>query len=64
MEKLLTLREARAVLGLSPHTLRSWARLRKLPVIRLGARRLRVRPADLEALMKKSHVPALAGNGR
>jgi len=47
MTKLLTLREAGESFGVSPHTIRRWARLGKLPVVRLGGRTIRFRPEDL-----------------
>jgi excisionase family DNA binding protein len=52
MEKLLTLAEVGAVLRLSHHTLRRWAKAGVLPVVRFGRRRVRVRPVDLERLMR------------
>ncbi len=58
MTRLLTLAEAGALYAVSPHTLRRWARLGKLPVVRLGGRTIRFRPEDLESAVKARLVPA------
>ena len=58
MTRLLTLTEAGELYGISPHTIRRWARLGKLPVVRLGGRTLRFRVEDLENTVKERRVPA------
>lgn len=58
MQKLLTFKEAGETYGVSRFTLRRWARLGRLPVVRLGARTLRLRPEDLEAVVQANWHPA------
>jgi excisionase family DNA binding protein len=54
----LSVREAAARLGVSPHTLRGWAKYqRRVPYLRLG-RRLVFRPADLDAFEAACRVGA------
>lgn len=48
---LLTTAETAARLGLSPHTIRLWAKTGKLPVIYLSERSVRFRVEDVEALI-------------
>ena len=53
-----SLREAAERLGVSPFTLRNWAKYqRRVSYLRLG-RRIVFRPADLEAFEKASRVAA------
>jgi excisionase family DNA binding protein len=55
----LTLQLAAQRLGISPHTLRTWAVYQhRLPFLRLGGRRLLFRVADLEAFERASLVEA------
>ncbi len=55
----LSLRDASRRLGVSPHTLRSWAVYgRRMPFLRLG-RRLLFAPRDLEAFEARCRVEAL-----
>ncbi len=56
--RLLKLKEAGELYGVSPHTLRRWARIGKLPVVRLGGRTVRFRPEDLESVVRAKLVPA------
>lgn len=58
MERLLGLREAGELYGMSHHTLLRWCRIGKLPVVKLGRRVLRVRASDLERFINQSLVPA------
>lgn len=58
MQKLLTFREAGETYRVSRFTLRRWARIGRLPVVRLGVRTLRLRPEDLEAVVQASWHPA------
>jgi excisionase family DNA binding protein len=54
----LTLKDAARRLGVSPHTLRSWAVYQhRLPFFRVG-RRLLFAPADLEAFLALHRVAA------
>jgi hypothetical protein len=52
MERLLTFREAQDLGFGSRYSLRRWARLGRISVVKLGARTLRLRQADLEAFVK------------
>ncbi len=58
MEKLLTFAEAEQQGLGSRYTLARWARLGKLPVVKLGKRSLRLRPSDLEAFIRANTQPA------
>ena len=58
MQKLLTFQEAGERYSMSRYTLRRWARLGRLPVVRLGTRTLRLRPEDLEAVVQANWHPA------
>jgi excisionase family DNA binding protein len=55
--RLLTVEEAARVSGLSPHTIRAWARAHKIPFRRLGKRML-FHPTDLESVVTAALVPA------
>ncbi len=57
--ELLTIAEASALLRLRPSTLRAWILRRKLPYCKVG-RLVRIRRADVEALIADSVVPARA----
>jgi len=59
-DRLLDVREAAALLGLSPGTLYQWAYKRRIPVVKLLGRRgaLRFRLSDVERLIKDSVRPA------
>jgi excisionase family DNA binding protein len=60
-EANLSLVQAAARLGVSPYTLRGWAKYgRRLPYLRLG-RRLLFRPEDLEAFERRCFVAAAEG---
>jgi excisionase family DNA binding protein len=54
---LLTLPEAAALLRLKVSTLRAWTLCRKIPYYKVG-RLVRIRRADVEALITASVVPA------
>ncbi len=58
MERLLNVNEAAAMTGVSVFTMRRWARLQRVAVVKLTGRSLRFRTSDLEALVKKSLQPA------
>ncbi|WP_395095206.1 helix-turn-helix domain-containing protein [Armatimonas sp.] len=51
MEDWLTIKEAAEMLKLSEHTVRDQVRLGKIPATKLGHRTVRVRRADIEALL-------------
>lgn len=57
MPELLTIPEAAALLRLKPSTLRAWILWRKIPYYKMG-RLVRMRRADVEALIAASLVPA------
>lgn len=60
----LSLVQAAARLGVSPYTLRGWARYqRRVPYLRLG-RRLMFRPEDLEAFEQRCRVAAVDEGNR
>jgi excisionase family DNA binding protein len=56
-EQLLSVDEAAHALGLSPFTVRVWARVRRIPCRRLG-RRVLFHPVDLESVVAPALVPA------
>lgn len=57
-EPCVTLKEAARRLGVSPFTLRAWARYhRRLPFFKLG-HRLMFAPSDLDEFLRASRVPA------
>ncbi len=49
--------------GISRHTWRSWIRVGKIPVIRLG-RRVRVAEEDYRRFLAENRVPAREGEGK
>jgi excisionase family DNA binding protein len=57
MGALLTLPEAGSLLRLKTSTLRAWVLRRKIPYVKVG-RLVRVRRADVEALISASIMPA------
>ncbi len=54
---LLTLPEAASLLRLRVSTLRAWILQRRIPYVKVG-RLVRLRRADVEALIERSVVPA------
>jgi excisionase family DNA binding protein len=56
-QSLLTVPEGAATLRLKPSTIRAWILQRRIPHLKLGGRVL-LRRSDLEALLRKSLVPA------
>jgi len=58
---LLTIGEAAARLAVHPRTFRGWLAAGKLPHVRLGARAVRIDPADLEDFIERSRQPAERG---
>ena len=55
--ELLTIAEAAAMLRLRPSTVRAWILRRKVPYCKVG-RLVRIRRADVEAIVAQSLVPA------
>lgn len=58
MERLLSLDEAADLAGVSKFTLRRWARIQRVGVVRLSARAIRFRTSDLEKLVQTHLEPA------
>jgi excisionase family DNA binding protein len=58
MERLLNLEEAADLTGVSRFTLRRWAKLQRVAVVRLSARAIRFRQSDLDALVRTHLSPA------
>ena len=57
--KLLTREQAAEFIGMRPQTLACWAMTGKnLPVVKVSARAVRYRLADLEAFISRRTVPA------
>ena len=50
-DRILTTKEAAAMLRISPSTLREWAAKRTIPHFRLGPKTLRFRTVDLEEFL-------------
>src|ERR1700749_3467381 len=50
-EELLTVAEVAGQLKLNQQTIRNWIDRGELPAVRLGSRRVRIRRADLDALL-------------
>lgn len=57
-DKLLTIEEAAARLGLKPVTLRMWAARRKIARCKLG-RAVRIPASEVERIIASSLIPAL-----
>ena len=53
----LSIKSAAAIAGVSPFTLRSWLRQRRLAHLRLG-RRIVIDPQDLEKFLQANRVEA------
>lgn len=58
VDGLLRVPEAAALLGLKPATVRAWLLQRKLPCVRLSARAVRLRRADVERFISEGFVGA------
>ena len=63
IQRLLSIDEAAARLGVSKYTLRGWLFQRRLPHVKLG-RRVLVDPNDLDRFIETSRVKAVAFDGR
>jgi excisionase family DNA binding protein len=50
-ERLLTVAEAARRLDVSPSTVWRWIDARRLPAVRVGMRKIRIRSADVEAMV-------------
>ena len=58
MERLLSLDEAAHLAGVSKFTLRRWARIQRVSVVRLSSRAIKFRTSDLEELVQTHLEPA------
>jgi excisionase family DNA binding protein len=58
MERLMSLEEAAGLTGVSRFTLRRWARLERVAVVRLSKRAIRFRQSDLEKMVQVHLSPA------
>jgi excisionase family DNA binding protein len=62
-ERLLSVDEAAACLGVSKYTLRGWLFQRRLPFVKLG-RRVLLDPADVQRFLEANRVEAVSFDGR
>ncbi len=58
MERLRGLKESAERVGISPFTLRRWARLGRVASVRLSKKAIRFRDADIDQLIKTHLAPA------
>lgn len=58
-DRLLTVKEAAAMLGISPTTLYQWAYERRIPSVKLRGTALRFRQSALERIIREDERPAL-----
>ena len=58
MERLMDLKEAAGLTGFSGFTLRRWAKLGRVGVVRLSKRAIRFRQSDLEKMVQDHLTPA------
>ena len=63
IQRLLSIDEAAARLGVSKYTLRAWLFQRRLPHVKLG-RRVLIDPCDVDRFIEASRVKAVALDGR
>ena len=63
MEPLLNVERAAEMLSLSPWTIRSWIRKRKLKAIKLGSR-IVVEPQSLRELISEAKANGETGNSK
>jgi excisionase family DNA binding protein len=59
---LLTEQQAAERLDIDPATLRRWLQEGRLPYYRLGGRRIRIAPADIDIFIQQSRVCAGTDN--
>jgi excisionase family DNA binding protein len=59
-DELMTVAEIAAALRLIQATIRNWIASGKLPALRLGQRRVRVKRADFDRLVAEGYTSALA----
>jgi excisionase family DNA binding protein len=55
MADLLTIEEAAEALSLSPHTIRSWVKGRRIEFVRLG-RSIRIRRTEVDRVLREGTV--------
>jgi excisionase family DNA binding protein len=56
---LLTVAEVAKLTGFSPGTLRHWISARRIPVVRISARCVRLRPQDVADWIESKVVPSV-----
>jgi len=56
IEETLGYREAAALLGIAPQTLRTWVMNREIPHVRVGRRRVRFLRQDLQQFLVSSRI--------
>jgi excisionase family DNA binding protein len=56
-DEFLTVPEVVSILKLNPQTVRTWIDQQKLPAVRVGQRRVRIRQSDLDAFIAASSAP-------
>jgi excisionase family DNA binding protein len=62
-ERLLTVAEAAQRLDVSPSTVWRWIDARRLPAVRVGMRKVRVRSGDVEAMVTPARSTNPVGQG-
>jgi len=62
--KLLDVDQAADLVGVHPVTLYRWARQRKIPCVRIGARVIRFDPRSLEKFIDRSTINVSESAGR
>ena len=58
MDRLLTVREVAALLGINPGTVYHWLSQQRLPCVRFSQRCVRFRESDVQALLETLRQPA------
>ncbi len=62
VDELLTVKEIAQLLKLNPQAVRNWIDQGRLPAIRVGKRRVRVRQSDLDTHLAARRPALVAGN--
>jgi excisionase family DNA binding protein len=63
-ERLLRFDEAASILGLKISTLRAWRLCAKIPVVRVGARSVRIPESAVRRIIEEGQTPARARRTR